>query len=45
MFEYIEMFYNSKRKHTNNGLLLPVDFERRQQKMNEAGVYAQDPLI
>ncbi len=23
VFEYIEMFYNPKRKHTNNGLLSP----------------------
>ena len=38
VFEYIEMFYNPKRKHTNNGMLSPVDFEIRQQKMNEAGV-------
>lgn len=38
IFEYIEMFYNPKRKHTNNGMLSPVDFEARQQKLNEAGV-------
>ena len=38
VFEYIEMFYNPKRKHTNNGMLSPVDFEIRQQKLNEAGV-------
>ena len=38
VFEYIEMFYNPKRKHTNNGMLSPVDFETRQQKLNEAGV-------
>lgn len=37
-FEYIEMFYNPKRKHTNNGMLSPVDFETQQQKLNEAGV-------
>ena len=36
VFDYIEMFYNPKRKHTNNGMLLPVDFENRQQK-NESG--------
>jgi hypothetical protein len=36
--EYIETFYNPKRKHTNNGMLSPVDFEIRQQKRNEAGV-------
>ena len=38
VFEYIEMFYNPKRKHTNNGMLSPVDFETRQQKLREAGV-------
>jgi len=27
IFDYIEMFYNSKRKHGNNGMLSPVDFE------------------
>ena len=38
VFEYIEMFYNPKRKHTNNAMLSPVDFETRQQKLNMAGV-------
>ena len=38
VFEYIEMFYNPKREHTNNGMLSPVDFEFGQQKLNEAGV-------
>jgi len=38
VFEYIEMFYNPKRKHTNNGMLSPVDFEIRQRKLSEAGV-------
>jgi putative transposase len=38
VFDYIEMFYNPKRKHTNNGMLSPVDFETWQQKLNEAGV-------
>ena len=38
VFDYIEMFYNPKRKHTNNGMLSPVDFEIRQRKLNEAGV-------
>ena len=36
--EYIEMFYNPKRKRTKNGMLSPVDFEKGQQKLNEAGV-------
>ena len=38
VFEYIEMFYNPKRKHTNNGMLSPIEFETRQRKLNEAGV-------
>ena len=38
VFEYIELFYNPKRKHTNNGMLSPVDFEIRQQKLTKAGV-------
>lgn len=38
VFDYIEMFYNPKRKHTNNGMLSPVDYEMKQKKMNEAGV-------
>lgn len=38
VFEYIEMFYNPKRKHTNNGMLSPIEFEIRQQKLNQAGV-------
>lgn len=32
IFNYIEMFYNSKRKHGNNGMQSPVEYER-QQKM------------
>jgi putative transposase len=36
--DYIEMFYNSTRKHTNNGMLSLVDYEIKQRKMNEAGV-------
>ena len=38
VFHYIEMFYNPKRKHTNNGLLSPVYFEIRQQKRSTGGV-------
>lgn len=37
VFDYIEMFYNPKRKHARNGMLSPVDFEW-QQKMNKQGV-------
>ena len=35
---YIEMFYNPKRKHTNNGMLSPVDFEERQLKLKKADI-------
>ena len=38
VLDYIEMFYNPTRKHTNNGMLSPVDYEMKQQKTNEAGV-------
>ena len=38
IFDYIEMFYNPKRKHVRNGMLSPVDFENRQHKMNQEGV-------
>jgi len=37
VFEYIEMFYNPQRKHTNNGMLSPVEFER-QHKIEAKGV-------
>ncbi|MFD2854555.1 IS3 family transposase [Seohaeicola zhoushanensis] len=37
VFDYIEMFYNPKRKHARNGMLSPVDFER-QQKLRHEGV-------
>ncbi len=37
VFDYIEMFYNPKRKHARNGMLSPVEFER-QQKMKTKGV-------
>jgi putative transposase len=32
VFEYIEIFYNPKRMHTNNGMLSPVDYETKQMK-------------
>ncbi|MBL1435401.1 MAG: IS3 family transposase, partial [Rhodobacteraceae bacterium] len=35
--DYIEMFYNPKRKHARNGMLSPVEFER-QQKWKQQGV-------
>lgn len=28
--DYVEMFYNPKRKHDRNGMPSPVDFERQQ---------------
>jgi len=37
VFDYIEMFYNPKRKHTNNGMLSPADFEQ-QKKSKPQGV-------
>jgi len=37
IFDYIEMFYNPKRKHARNGMLSPIEFER-QQKMKQEGV-------
>ena len=30
VFDYIEFFYNPKRKHGNNKMLSPVDFEKQQ---------------
>ena len=38
VFDYIEMFYNPTRKHSNNGMLSLVDYEIKQLKMTEAGV-------
>ncbi len=38
VFDYIEMFYNPKRKHARNGMLSPAEFER-QQKMRREGVH------
>ena len=37
VFDYIEFFYNPKRKHGNNGMLSPIEFER-QQKWKPPGV-------
>lgn len=37
VFDYIEMFYNPKRKHVRNGMLSPVEFER-QQNVRAGGV-------
>ena len=27
VFDYIELFYNPKRRHANNGMLSPVEYE------------------
>ena len=35
VFDYIEMFYNPQRKHARNGMLSPVEFERRQKTSTE----------
>ncbi|MSP27158.1 MAG: hypothetical protein EXR80_01565 [Methylococcales bacterium] len=29
MFDYIEVFYNRQRLHSNNGYLSPVEFEKQ----------------
>ncbi len=31
VFDYIEVFYNLTHKHVHNGMLSPVEFERRHQ--------------
>ena len=38
VFDYIEIFYNPKQKHSRNGMLSPVEFER-QQKMKTESVW------
>ena len=38
IFDYIEMFYNPKRKHARNEILSPVDVEKRQRNVNQEGV-------
>ena len=35
VFDYVEMFYNPKRKHVRNGMLSPVEFERQQKTRTE----------
>ncbi len=29
VFDYIEMFYNTKRRHGSNNLLSPVEYEKK----------------
>jgi putative transposase len=36
VFDYIEMFYNPTRKHTRNGMLSPVEFERQRELRTES---------
>ncbi len=38
VFDYIEIFYNPKRKHTNNGMLSLVDCKIAQKKTDQAGI-------
>jgi putative transposase len=35
VFDYIEMFYNPKRKHVRDGMLSPVEFERQHETITE----------
>lgn len=35
VFDYIEMFYNPKRKHARNGMLSLAEFERQQMMRRE----------
>jgi len=37
VFDYIEMFYNPIRKHARNGMLSPLEFERKH-KVKAEGV-------
>ena len=32
VFDYVEMFYNPKRKHVRNGIPSPVEFEKQQKR-------------
>lgn len=36
VFDYIEMFYNPKRKHANNGMLSPANFEKQQKLKSQS---------
>lgn len=36
LFDYIELFYNNRRRHSSNELLSPVEYERRYQERLES---------
>ena len=36
MFDYIEVFYNNKRRHSSNNQLSPVKYEERYQQRLES---------
>lgn len=38
VFEYIEIFYNPKPKHTSDGIRSPADYASGQHKLEKAGV-------
>ena len=36
LFDYIEVFYNRKRRHSSLGYLSPVDFEKQEEKREDS---------
>ena len=36
IFDYIEMFYNVRRRHGSNSMLSPVDYEQHHEKQLES---------
>lgn len=46
VFDYIEMFYNPKRKHVRNGMLSPVEFEAAENQtrgcLRNSGLFTPD---
>ena len=43
IFEYIEMFYNSKRRHGSNGQRSPLDYEKANQKWTAPSILDMRP--